>query len=102
MIKAQAQVTRKTPKRLWQQIRCRERIKLTAKQVKLALGKVTAHWLLAIVSEPMLTGPRRKCITRSDLEQACLAEAGRRFTQANHTLCFQSPLWEIFGELGVN
>jgi len=28
-------------------------------------------------------------------------EAGWRFTQANQTPCFKSPIWEIFGELGV-
>jgi len=50
----------------------------------------------------MPTGLQRECITCSDLEQACLAEAGRRSTQANHTPCFQSPLWEIFGKIGVN
>jgi len=89
MIEAQAQATGKTSKRLWQQIRHRERIKLTAKQVKLALGKITTHRLLAIVSKPMITGPWRECTTHSALDQACLAEAGRRFTQANHTPCFQ-------------
>jgi len=43
MIEAQSQATRQKTKRLWQQIRSRKRIKLTAKQVKIALGKVTTH-----------------------------------------------------------
>jgi len=102
MIDAQAKATGKTRKRLWQQIRHRERIQLTARQVKLALGKVTNHRPLALVSEPNPMGIRHECSTRPALEQACLAEAGRRFTQATCTPCFQSPIWEIFGELGVN
>ncbi len=102
MIAAQVQATGQTPKHLWQQIRTRERIQLTAKQVKTALGKVITHRPLAIVSEPESTGSRRECTTRQALEQACLAEAGHRFTQANTTPCFQTPIWEIFGELGVN
>ena len=44
---------------------------------------------------------RHDCTTRPTLELACLAEAGRRFTQANTTPCFQPPIWEIFGALGV-
>jgi len=94
----QAQATRQKTKRLWQQIWSCECIKLTAKQVKIALGKVTTHRPLAIVSEPTTTGTQRDCTTRSALENACLAEAGRRFTQANNTPCFKSPLWEICGE----
>ncbi len=43
MIEAQAQATGRTTKGLWKQIRRRERIKLTAKQVKTALGKITIH-----------------------------------------------------------
>jgi len=43
IIEAQAQATGKTTKKLWQHIRSRERIKLTVKQVKFALGKVTTH-----------------------------------------------------------
>ncbi len=53
------------------------------------------------MSEPVETGHRRDCRTRQALEQACLDEAGRRFTQANLTPCFQTPIWEIFGDLGV-
>jgi len=102
MIDAQAQATGRPTKRLWKQIRSREHIQLTTKQVKLALGKVTTHRPLAIVSEPVATGPRRDCRTRQELEQACLTEAGRCFTQANRTPCFQTPIWEIFGDLVVN
>jgi len=102
MIEAQAQATGQTTKGLWKQIHQRERIKLMAKQVKTALGKITIHRPLAIVSEPLTPDSRRECTTRLALEHACLAEAGRRFTQANRTPCFQSPIWDIFGEIGVN
>jgi len=56
---------------------------------------------LAIVSKPEADGTHNKGTTRQTLERACLAEAGHRFMQANQTPCFQSPLWEIFGELGI-
>jgi len=56
MIEAQVQATGQTSKRLWKQIRTRERIQLTAKQVKMALGKVITHRPLTIVSEPESTG----------------------------------------------
>jgi len=72
------------------------------KQVKFALGKVTMHRPLAIINKPTTIGTQRNCTTRHALENACLAEAGRRFTQANNTPCFQSPIWEIFGELGIH
>jgi len=101
IIEAQAQATGTPKTRLWKQIRSRERVKLTAKQVKLALGKTTAHRPLAIVSEPMENGSCRDCHTRQALEQACLDEAGRRFTQANFTPCLQNPIWDIFGDLGI-
>jgi len=102
MIEAQAQTTGWATKGLWKQIHHRERIKLMAKQVKTALGKITIHRPLAIVSEPLAPDSRRECTTCLALEHACLAEAGRRFTQANRTPCFQSPIWDIFGEIGVN
>jgi len=72
-----------------------------AKQVKFALGKATGHQPLAMVNELTTGNIRRDCTTRPTLELACLAEAGRHFTQANTTPCFQMPIWEIFGALGV-
>jgi len=87
---------------LWKQVRSHERAKLTAHQVKIALEKETTHRPLAVVSEPVTGSMRRDCTTKQDLETACLAEAGRRFTQANQTPCFQSPIWEIFGEVGIS
>jgi len=101
LIDAQAQATGKKRKQLWQQIQSQEWIKLMVQQVKFALGKVTQHRPLAIVNEPTPTNTRRDCTTWSALKTACLAEAGRWFTQANQTPCFKSPIWEIFGELGV-
>jgi len=37
-----------------------------------------------------------------DLEWACLAEAGRRFTQSHTTPLLSAPLLQIFGEKGLN
>jgi len=41
-------------------------------------------------------------VTKSDLEQACLAEAGRRFMQVNTTPLLIPPLLNLFGESGIN
>jgi len=60
------------------------------------LGKLTSHHPLAIVSKPEANGTHNECTTRQTLERA-----GHRFTQANQIPCFQSPLWESFGELGI-
>jgi len=54
------------------------------------------------MSKLTATGTQRECTTHSALENARLMEAGRQFTQANNTPCFQTPIWEIFGELGIN
>jgi len=101
LIEAQAQTTGKPKKTLWKQLHSREHIQLTAHQVKFVLGKMNAHHPLAIMNKPMDNDGCWECTTKQGLEWACLAEAGRQFTQANQTPCFKPPLWEIFGELGV-
>jgi len=62
---------------------------------------MSVHRPLAIVSKPMDRDGRWECKAKQGLECACLAEAEQQFTQANQTPCFMTPLWEIFGELGV-
>jgi len=73
-----------------------------ARQVKFALSKLTSHQPLAIVSEPAVENTCQECMAKQALEWACLAEVGHWFTQANQTPCFQPPLWEIFGTLGIH
>jgi len=64
---------------------------------------VTAHQPLAIVSKLVASdNSHRECMAKQVLERACLAEAGRRSTQANQTPCFTALLWERFGKLGVH
>jgi len=54
----------------------------------------------------MVTAPnhantsRQEFHLKAELEKACLAEAGRRFTQDQHMPLLSSPLLEIFGERG--
>jgi len=45
-------------------------------------------------------GARKEFHQKTDLERACLEEAGRRFTQARHTPLLSSPLIKILGERG--
>jgi len=103
VIEAQAQATGQKTKALWKQVWSHEHVKLTAWQVNIALEKATTHRPLAIVSELVTVSSRQDCTTRKHaLETACLAEARWQFTQANQTPCFQSSIWEIFGEMGIH
>jgi len=61
LIEAQAPVTWQKKKKLWKQIQCREQARLTARQVKFALGKLIAHQPLAIVSEPVDHNTQQEC-----------------------------------------
>ena len=45
---------------------------------------------------------RQEVNTRNQLENACLEEAGRRFSQANVTPLLQQPILRQFGEIGTN
>jgi len=45
---------------------------------------------------------QQECMTKQALEQVCLAKSGWQLTQAIQTLCFTTPLLEIFGECGVH
>jgi len=50
-----------------------------------------------------LTANRRQEVnTRNQLENACLEEAGRQFSQANVTPLLQQPILKQFGEIGTN
>jgi len=54
--------------------------------MKFALGKVTSHCPLVIVNALVVGSEHcHECTTKLDLESACLAKAGRQFTQANDT-----------------
>jgi len=49
---------------------------------------------------PDANGNRTEFNQKVALEQACLDEAGRRFTQAKHTPFLTHPLLDLFGETG--
>jgi len=67
--------------------------------VRCTLKPMGAHLPLStVVALDDQTGKRREHSQKMDLEQACLAEAGRRFTQANQTPLLSTPFLEIFGE----
>jgi len=53
-----------------------------------------------MVIAPSTGAQRQEYSQKIELEQACLEEAGRRFTQASNTPMLTSPLLEIFGEHG--
>jgi len=59
------------------------------------------HCPLSVVMAPgNAPGTRNEYHQKVELEQACLAEAGQRFTQAGNTPLLNPPLIKIFGELG--
>jgi len=78
-----------------------EHLRKTAWTVQQILKPAGAHHPLSMVITPNdLTGERYECSQKAELEKACLAEAGWRFTQAWQTPFLTSPLLEIFGEKG--
>jgi len=66
-----------------------------------AIHKMQAHSPLAMVEVPG-HAPRMQQVyhQKVELEQACLEEAGRWFTQAKQTPLLTSPLVDIFGKCG--
>jgi len=100
LIAAQASAWQKTKKALWKQLRTTERIQNTARNVRRALNKTVCHRPLSLVIAPDAQGNRTEINQKAAMEQACLDEAGRRFTQAKHTPFLTSPLIDLFGEIG--
>jgi len=103
MIAAQAEARGCPRKRIWKQLRDTEKMRNISRMVKYALGKQEIRKGLTQVAETGVAG--RPGVTQSDkkrVENACLAEAGRRFTQANQTPFLQAPLLKDFGEIGVD
>jgi len=72
-----------------------------AKNVRQALHKMQAHDPLAMVEAPGHALRMRQVYHQKvELKQACLEEAGRRFTQAKQTPLLTAPLVDIFGKCG--
>jgi len=70
-----------------------------SQRVKKVLGTHSRHAGLTQVTGPMQDNPmtRTPYTTKKEIEQACLDEAKRRFTQANDTPMLQQPMLSIFG-----
>ncbi len=100
LIEAQATAWSRSKKTLWKLLRSTERIRKTARNVRHALQKTVVHRPLAMVVGPGTHTARQEFHSKVELEKACLAEAGRRFTQAKDTPFLTSPLIERFGECG--
>jgi len=100
LIAAQASAWNQTKKALWWQLRSTERIQKTASNVRGALNEVIMHRPLSVILAPSADGNRREFHQKANMEKACLEEAGRRFTQAQHMPFLTAPLIDIFDETG--
>jgi len=101
LIAAQASAWNRPKNTLWKQLCSMERIWWMAKNVRQALHKLQAHSPLALVEAPGRTpGTRQVYHQKVELEQACLEEAGRRFTQAKQTPFLTTPIVDIFSKCG--
>jgi len=99
LIVAQADTWNWTRKALWTQLCSTKRIHCMANNVHHALNKLVTHRLLTMVIVPGLADNTCKEFHQKvELEQACLAEAGRCFTQAQDMPLLLTPLLEIFGK----
>jgi len=78
-----------TKMKLWKCLRQMEQSRTTARNVKKALGKNTAHCRLSQVMAPTSqSNPMwQTSKTKIELENTCLEEAQCRFTQAADTPC---------------
>jgi len=84
---------------LWKQLHSTERICQMAHNVRQALNKVVIHKpLLMVVAPRQSSNIHQEYHQKVELEQACLDEAGRCFTQAWNTPLLSSPLIEVFGK----
>jgi len=101
VIAAQAQAHNRSKASIWKQHNALERIRRTARTIRTLLAKEAPRKALSIVICPDSDGGRRECTEKHDLEAACLAEAGRHFTQVQHTPFLTEPLLSIFGETGT-
>jgi len=103
LITAQASAKNTSAKRLWQQLRQREVVKKIAVQVKRALGDTHVHCGLVQVDAPDPQDPAKRllAVMKPTLEQACLDEAQRRFTQVAGTPLLQLPLTTRLGSLQI-
>jgi len=101
VLAAQAATSNRSKTSLWKQHNAAERIRRTARTVQALLAEEAPRKALSVVICPGPAGTRRECTEKQELEAACLAEAGRRFTQAQHTPFLTEPLLSIFGETGL-
>jgi len=103
LITAQANAKNTTAKKLWQQLRQREAAQKIAAQVRNALGKTQVHSNLVQVEAPDSLDSKQRimAVTKSTLEQACLEEAKRRFTQAAQSPLLQLPPTTGLGSLQI-
>jgi len=101
LIAAQSAVWNCSKKALWKQLHSTERIRKTAQIVQQILKPTGAsHPLLMVMAPDDQTSARQERTQKTELEQACLVETRRRFTQACHTPLLSTPLLDLFGKCG--
>jgi len=96
----QSSTWNRTKKALWKQLHSTEKIRKLATNVRQALHKEVIHKPLSTVTAPGPNFTRQEYHSEAELEKACLAEAGRCFTQAQNTPLLSLPLLEIFSKCG--
>jgi len=100
LINAQAEVSGRSKKSLWKQLRATKNAHNTAHAIKAALTNLNRTTSLSIVIGPDAQSGHQTYSNKGKLEQVCLDEAGRCFTQAHDTPFLMSPLLHLFGETG--
>ena len=78
----------------------RERTRKTWARISRAIGKERLAGLM-IVEAPNEDGTWSEVTEKNEIEEACINENKRRFTQCHNTPFLQSPLIDDFGYLGV-
>jgi len=103
MIAAQAEDHGCTRSKIWKHVHATEKSRNLAWMVKYTLG-MQAHrkGLTQVTAATSGSQPEITYTKKTEVKQACLAEAGKCFTQANRTLFLHGQLLKDFGEIGVD
>ena len=76
-----------------------EQQRILARRVRSVTGRHPERCSFKILDEPRPNTTRRLCTTRPEIEQACMTEGYRRFTQSANTPFLQPPLLAQLGHL---
>ena len=96
---ARAQAAGGQPETQLRQMIHQEHIRNSFRQIKFALGTLTRSGVTS-VKEPQPDGTVTEYTSKEEVEQACMRENERKYTQTENTPCLRDPLLQEIGLTG--